>query len=222
VREVLIPPYPGISSATGLLTTDIKYDRLATQFAVQSDVSLEGLNADFDRLEAGIRGQLAADGIAPGGVVIERAVDCRYAGQGYELRIEVPDGPIGPAELEAVWRAMHERHRAEYGHAFADNPIELVNVRVTGVGATPRLTGLPLTGDRDLEHARIGEAPVGFRRNGSVEAMPTGFYRRSLLPVGERVAGPAVILQADSTTLLVPGSTGRLDEAGNLLISLEG
>jgi N-methylhydantoinase A/oxoprolinase/acetone carboxylase beta subunit len=63
---------------------------------------------------------------------------------------------------------------------------------------------------------------VSFRRNGGVEAMPTGFYQRSLLPVGERVAGPAVILQADSTTLLVPGSTGRLDEAGNLLISLEG
>lgn len=221
VRDVLIPPYPGISSAIGLLTTDIKYDRLATQFMVQGAVDRDRLNGDLERLERDVRDQLADDGIAPDDVRVERALDCRYVGQGYELRVPLPAGSLADADVEGIWAAVHERHRAEYGHAFPDNPIEIVNARVSGVGATPRLPELSVGGERDLEAALVTEQPVRFSIDGSVEELGTRFYDRARLPVSENVTGPSVILQTDTTTLLEPGSSAALDAAGNLIVTLE-
>jgi N-methylhydantoinase A/oxoprolinase/acetone carboxylase beta subunit len=218
VRDVLVPPYPGITSAIGLLTTDIRYDRLATQFARQGAIDFARLNGDLAALEAAIREQLAADGVAQDAMGVERSADCRYLGQGYELRLPLPDGELDDAALEALWSAMHERHRAEYGHAFEDSVVEIVNVRVTGTGAIPKVTALPVSGERTLEAARVATEEVVFRGG---ERLPTAFYERARLPLGEPVEGPAVILQADTTTLLTPGSRAELDDAGNLLITLE-
>jgi N-methylhydantoinase A/oxoprolinase/acetone carboxylase beta subunit len=219
VRDVLIPPYPGICAAIGLLVTDIRYDRLATQFMLQGQEDLTALGEDLDRLEREIRAQLEADGLAPGDMRIERSLDCRYVGQGYELSVPLPAGTVGPAEIAAAWAAMHERHRVEYGHAFEDNTIEIVNARVTGVGATPRLGRLPVQGPRSLEAALVGHEAVHFREQDGVGASRTAFYDRAALPVGDWIEGPAVILQPDTTTLLVPGSSARLDEAGNLRVT---
>ncbi len=220
VEDVLIPPYPGISAAIGLLVTDIRYDKLATQFMLQGREDLAGLGSDLDRLEREIRDQLRSDGVADADVRVERSLDCRYVGQGYELAIPLDGGQLDAAGIRRVWAAMHESHRTEYGHAFEDNTIEIVNARVTGVGATPRLAPFEVTGAGSLQGALVGREPVQFRdASGAVAPHETSFYERAALPVGERLQGPAVILQDDTTTLLVPGSTARLDEAGNLRIA---
>lgn len=221
VRDVLIPPYPGISSAIGLLTTDIKYDHLATEFMAQGAVDPERLNDDLERLEREVRDQLADDGIPPEEVRVERALDCRYVGQGYELRVPLPPGRLGEEEVEGIWGAVHERHRAEYGHAFPDNPIEIVNARASGVGATPRMPTIAVGGERDLDAALVAEHPVRFAHDGGVRELETRFYARERLPVESSVDGPAVILQTDTTTLLEPGSSAALDAAGNLIVTLE-
>jgi N-methylhydantoinase A len=221
VRDVLIPPYPGISAAIGLLTTDIKYDRLATEFMVKGDVDPARLNDDLERLEGEVREQLTRDGIPSDAVRVERAFDCRYVGQGYELRVPLPAGMLGAQEIDGVWAAVHERHRAEYGHAFPDNPIEIVNARVSGVGATPQMPPLAVSGERDLDAAMVGDRSVRFAVDGAVEALETRFYERARLPIDETVEGPAVILQTDTTTLLEPGSRAALDATGNLLVSIE-
>jgi N-methylhydantoinase A len=219
VRDVLIPPYPGISAAIGLLVTDIKYDGLATQFMLQGEVDLDALGGDLDRLEREIRDQLDRDGVRRADVRVERSLDCRYIGQGYELNLPLPPGPLGPAELDGTWAAMHERHRLEYGHAFPDNPIEIVNARVTGIGATPRIGGFPVRGERSLDAALVGSESVAFRNGTATIRHETAFYERARLPVDQPVDGPAVILQTDTTTLLAPGSRARLDEAGNLRVT---
>jgi N-methylhydantoinase A len=222
VADVLIPPYPGISAAIGLLTTDIKYDRLATEFMVTGAVDYSRLNEDLTRLEAEVTEQLARDGIPGDAVRVERAFDCRYVGQGYELRIPVSSGELGDRELEGVWSAVHERHRAEYGHAFPDNPIEIVNARVSGVGATPRMPPLTVSAEQDLEAAVVDERPVSFVLDGDVDTLRTRFYERTRLPTDTPIEGPAVILQTDTTTLLEPGSRASLDPASNLLLTIDG
>jgi N-methylhydantoinase A len=221
VGEVIIPAYPGINSAIGLLTTDLKYDAIATQFTLSTAPDLGRLNSDLERLEREVHSQLREDGIAEEDISILRGADCRYVGQGYELRVALPEGRIDEENIGEVWERMHDLHRSEYGHAFPDNPIELVNARVSGVGRTPKIAGVPLEGERRVEAARLKEQDVGFRVDGSLESFPTAFYERDRLPVEEPVEGPAIILQKDTTTVLPPDTRATLDESGNLIVELK-
>lgn len=221
VREIIIPAYPGINSAIGLLTTDLKYDAIATQFTLSTAPDLKRLNADIERLEGDVRAQLLSDGINEGEIEISRGVDLRYVGQGYELRVPLPEGEISEENVRSVWERMHEMHRQEYGHAFPDNPIEMVNLRVSGVGKTPKMRSVPLSGERSIEASRLKEGEVYFRHEGSLRPFRTTFYERERLPVGERIEGPAVILQNDTTTLLPPDASSVLEESGNLLVHLK-
>jgi N-methylhydantoinase A len=221
VREVIVPEYPGITSAIGLLTTDLRYDAIATEFMLSSQPHLERLNADIARLEAGLRAQLVADGFAPDQIRIERGADCRYVGQGYELRASLPAGVIDAEALQGVWQQFHDRHRSEYGHAFLDNPIEMVNLRVSGIGATPKIAPSTLGGERSLEAALVKHQPVFFEHRGNLQAHNTPFYQRDLLPLDHSLAGPAIVLQRDTTTVLPPSTRFWLEANGNLIVHLE-
>lgn len=220
IREVIVPPYPGINSAIGLLTTDLKYDAIATQFTLSTDPDLTRLNEDLERLEDEVRVQLRSDGIPDEDVVVERGADCRYVGQGYELRVALPEGRIDEDGARKIWDRMHGLHRSEYGHAFPENPIELVNVRITGIGRTPKIGSVPLSGERGLAEARLKEQEVYFWQDGSLKALPTTFYDRGRLPVGEAFEGPAIVMQPDTTTVLPPGTRSTLEENGNLLVEV--
>ena len=117
-REVIVPPYPGITSAMGLLTTDLKYDTIRTQFQVSGNVDLDRLNADIVAMEAQLRQQFEADRLQSASMSFVRDGDLRYVGQGYELKIPFPAGVIGKRELEDILQRFHETHEREYGHAF--------------------------------------------------------------------------------------------------------
>lgn len=222
IREVIVPPYPGITSAMGLLTTDVKYDATRTQFQVSTAVDLDRLNADLGAMEADLAARFEADRIAAAATRFERAGDLRYVGQGYELRVPLPAGALDAAAIAAVWEAFHARHAAEYGHAFRESPIELVNVKVTGIGAIDKLTALrPVTGG-SLAAAKVRTAPCVFRVEGALRSFETAFYDRRALPVGETFEGPAIVLQSDSTTVIPPGATAAVEPAGSILITLGG
>jgi N-methylhydantoinase A len=222
IPEVIVPVYPGITSALGLLTTDLKYDAIKTEFQVRGSVDLPGLNEDFHAMEAGLAGQFTADGLAPSEVSFTRWADLRYVGQGYELRVAMPAGAVAAAGLEGAWQRFHELHHAEYGQSFPSSPIEIVNIRVSGVGRMPRIGALRAPRGTSLAKARVKTGRCVFRVNGALTQLDTAFYRRDRLPVDEIIAGPAIILQADSTTLIPPGSSARADRAGNLLIAIGG
>ena len=222
IPEVIVPPYPGITSAVGLLTTELRYDAVRTQFQVSGSLDLDRLNGDLATSEAGIASQFEADGVAPADITFERSGDLRYVGQGYELRVPFPAGPIGAAEAEDLFRRFHEQHRVEYGHVFEASPIEIVNVRVAGVGRTPTIGASPVPGGQSLDAARIRTRRGTFRAgDGTLAEVETAFYLRDRLPVGETFSGPAVVLQRDSTTVVPPGSTALADPAGSLIITIE-
>ena len=222
IPEVVVPPYPGITSAVGLLTTELRYDAVRTQFQTSGELDLERLNGDLATVETGIASQFQADGVKQSDVAFERSGDLRYVGQGYELRVPFPAGEIGPGEAEELFGRFHEQHRAEYGHVFEDSRIEIVNVRVAGVGRTPTIGAPPTVRGESLEAARTRTGRGTFRTAGGALAdVQTSFYVRDRLPVGEPFPGPAVVLQRDSTTVIPPGSVAHADEAGNLIIRIE-
>jgi N-methylhydantoinase A len=218
VPEVIVPIYPGITSAMGLLSTDLKYDLIQNEFMLDVEADLDRLNRDFRRLDEEARAQLRSDGVPHEGVTLTHAADCRYVGQGYELRV-----PLPTQELDAeLWRRFqsdfHRLHEEEYGHAFAGNPIELVNIRVVASGSMPRMPRLPAPQAADLNGALLDSAQVHFPSGSGLRPVDTAFYERSRLPLGAKVHGPAVVVQADSTLVIPPAAQAEVLETGDILV----
>lgn len=222
IPECIIPPYPGITSAVGLLTTDVKYDATRTAFQVSTDFDLPRLNTAFMQMQNELHQQFSDDGIAQAAVTFTRFADVRYVGQGYELRVTVPEGPLDAAALDGITDRFHRQHELEYGHFFVDSPIEIVTIRLVGVGQAQRIHAASSSGSGSLQAALVKTQPSVFRVQNELRSLETAFYRREQLPVEEVVTGPAVILQTDSTTVVPPDCTFRLDPHGNLLIQIGG
>jgi N-methylhydantoinase A len=212
IPEVIVPPYPGITSAMGLLTSDLKYDQMRTVFMTEGAIDTERLDGQLASAADELRGRLRSDGVTDGEIDVAASLDCRYVGQGYELRIPLPDGRFDPDALAE----FHRLHEQEYGHAFRD-PIEIVNLRVTATGRRSRVERLPASGDGGVP--LLGEGESVFRRNGSLSASAARHYERALLPVGESVPGPAILFQRDTTTVVPPGWEACADASGSLILT---
>ncbi|MGB9649518.1 MAG: hydantoinase/oxoprolinase family protein, partial [Stellaceae bacterium] len=220
IPEVIVPAYPGITSAVGLLTTDLKYDAVRTEFQAGETVDLDRLDTDLAAMQHDLTRQLAADGVTADDVVFERAGDLRYVGQGYELRVPFPDGRLDQAALAQIFVRFAELHRAEYGHVFEASPIEIVNIRVTGIGSMPKIAAPRPASGASLAEALVKTTRCVFRHNGALEVLATPFYRRNLLPLEQPIAGPAIVLQTDSTTVVPPGTTLIAESGANLILTI--
>jgi N-methylhydantoinase A len=185
---------------------------MQTVFMVQGAVDSARLNDGLEELEGQLREWLRRDGVADEDIEVARMLDCRYAGQGYELRLVLENGRFSEADLDR-FHALHER---EYGHSFGD-PIEIVNARVSAVGRRPALAGVR-SGSGDLDRALVGEREGTFRVDGVLESLPTRFYDRQLLPVDEVLSGPAIVFHADTTTLVPPGWSFIAERSSNLIL----
>jgi len=217
VKRVLIPPFPGITSAMGLLTTDLQYDSLRTAFEVKGSVDRDRLTGLFDDMETELRALFAKDGVDAGKISLQRIGDLRYVGQGYELKVEFPDGPLTEEALETVWKAFHDQHRREYGHAFEQSPIEIVTIKVRGLGEVDKLSTLPQS-DATGTAEPVGTGRCVFRVNDALDTYETPYYRRDQLVPGQQLNGPAILLQQDSTTVVPPDWSFRADTYGNILM----
>ena len=134
---VVVPPYPGVTAALGLLVTDEVYEYVTTTYQRLSALNAEELEARFVELEEQALAQLEEDGIPEDRRVIQRVADCRYLGQGYELRVDVAGDVNGDGWAETVAARFHDAHEREYSRRFEDSDIEIPNVRVRGVGLIP-------------------------------------------------------------------------------------
>lgn len=218
VRQVLIPPYPGITSAIGLLTADLEYHALRTAFAVKGALDPAQLTRLFDAMAEELTAVFAKDELPRDKVRLLRSGDLRYVGQGYELKVDFPDGPLDQGALETVWSAFHAKHRDEYGHAFENSPIEIVTVRLRGIGTVERLRE-PLPAAAGEAPHQLGAGRCVFRVGEALEAFQTPYFERATLPLEAPYDGPAILLQTDSTTVVPPGWRYHADRAGNLHMS---
>jgi N-methylhydantoinase A len=202
---LLIPRSPGIFSATGLLTTDIKRDAAVTVMRRLDELDPAEMEATFHRLEESGRSELEREGLSGEAIEFARKVDLRYVGQSYELTIPAGDG---------MTDRFHVEHDRTYGFAAPAEPIEVVSLRLTSVGriAKPPARRLDSGGAVEPKERR----QVYYADSEGYVDCP--IYDRYSLPAGAAFDGPAVVEEFDSTVVVHPGFSVRVDAVGNLVI----
>ena len=198
-RASVVPPAPGVLSALGLLLAPARYEASRTVMAPAGDDHSEAWRA----LEEQARRELRAQGVS-GEVTVSRIADARYAGQSHELRIPVAAG----ADLSEL---LHHAHQQAYGYAMREEPVLVVTLRSVAVGK-------PVLGHPPSDWDQGEPAPQRFRDIRGLGR--TRVVSRAGLGPGDRVSGPALIEQADTTTVLAAGEVAVLDSAGNLVVHL--
>jgi N-methylhydantoinase A/oxoprolinase/acetone carboxylase beta subunit/N-methylhydantoinase B/oxoprolinase/acetone carboxylase alpha subunit len=218
IARVLVPPHPGIIAATGLLATDLQHEFVATERHALKSLDRARISSRFDGLAEQAVAQLDADAVPHGRRLIRRLADCRYAGQGYEVRTEVPPGAVDEAWVEELKERFHRAHEHEYGHRF-DAPIEIINIRVVAIGRVDELGAAEVErGDGDPTQAKTLEREVVFDVDGTAQRHLTPFYERERLQAGDRIDGPAIVEQYDTTTVIPPGLRAEIDAHGNIVV----
>ena len=139
VPEVVVPPIPGGFSALGLVATDLRRDWSHTFYGPIESIDLAALDRRLDEMERAAEAMLRDAGVPAGDRGIERAADCRYAKQAYELTVPLSGGAVTRDTLDALAREFHAQHLRTYGHENPDEPVQMVNVRVTATGRMPQV-----------------------------------------------------------------------------------
>jgi N-methylhydantoinase A len=201
MTRALIPNVPGVLSALGMVVAAPGRDLTRTVGRPLAQTEAAVIEAAFAALERRGGAELAGEGVAAGGLAVRRSLDLCYRGQSCTL--EVPwNGRCG--EAEARFHDLHERH---YGHRLA-HPVELVNVRVGLRAVAPQI---------ELPPPRVGAAPARpplatlFEQGESIPVWP-----RDRLGAGQRLSGPAIIVEPSATGLIERGWQARVDACGNL------
>ncbi|AEY01304.1 5-oxoprolinase [Oceanimonas sp. GK1] len=220
-KAVFVPPAPGITAAAGLLTTNLQYEATRSMLCdlnTITDDRLEQLQHNLALLETEIIQKLKDDGVEAENMVLTRLAECRYYGQGFELRASIPAGEVSREAVQAVIRDFHQAHEADYGYCFQDAVVELVTLRVIGNAESRKLDWPECeeAGPDDLARAFLYERTTVFDDG---QECVTPRYDRKALKAGQTVTGPALLVQRDSTSLVPPGWQARISRHGNLFIS---
>ncbi|WP_247730744.1 hydantoinase/oxoprolinase family protein [Halovivax limisalsi] len=218
IPEVLVPNSPGNFSAWGILTTDVKHDYVRTYVDPVAAVEPSTLADAFATLEAEGGDQLADEGIDPSDRRFVRAVDVRYVGQEHTLTVPVPTGELSGADLDAITERFDEAHQEQYMHSAPEEPKEFVSIRLTAFGSmtSPELPSVEAGEETPPEAAFVDERDVHFAETGFVE---TDIVDRDSLLAGNRLAGPAIVEEDTSTTVVPPWSSLTVDEYGHLRLA---
>jgi N-methylhydantoinase A len=223
LEGVLVPENPGNVSAFGLLTVDVRNDYVQTAVARHDDLDVAAVGKIYDDLTDSAAAALDREGFARADHSYQRSADLRYVGQAFEVRVPAPGGQVDEAFAENVADAFHDTHEQLYGYSFRGDPrqpVEWVNLRVSGVGpiARPVLRRRP-PGDGNASRAQTSVRPVCFDSKAGWVDTPV-YWRPDLAPA-DQLSGPAVIEEFGSTVPLHPGFLAQVDELGNILVRRE-
>ena len=214
IRQVLIPPAPGVFSALGLLFSDTEHEIVQTLMLRGADITAGTLQQAFAEIEDEATVHFAdAWGAA---VTVTRYADVRYAGQAYELSVHVPPGDVAVDRLVEAFVAEHIR---TYGHGSADDPIDIVSIRA--LARVERTAGRrydPLAAIRSLPPSESTRAAYFGAVAGTIE---TPVCNRAGL-IGCERRGPLLVDEIDSTCVVPPGCVARLDSHGNIEVEIDG
>jgi len=216
IPAVVVPPYPGITSALGCLLLDVRHDLFRTYLTTAEGASSAALEAEFAKLEDEARERLAVEGISGDRVQLRRLMDMRYVGQWRSLTVPVST-PLGE-NLDASLERFHAEHQREYSFSDQDQAVEIYGLRVVGLGLVDKPEFPKLENGGDLAAARTGEREVYFGEAGGFRE--TAIYDRAMLPAGATFDGPAIVEQMDSTVVIPPDWRAEVDDYGNIVLRL--
>jgi N-methylhydantoinase A len=216
IPVVIVPPIPGGFSALGLVASDVRRDYVKTFYADLGTANLEAMTRAFSAMETEAADMLTRAGVPAERWEIARAADCRYGRQAYELTVPVAAGVVTRETTAALGREFHDKHRTTYGHASPEEPVQLVNLRVTAVGKLADLDlWRPAGGTRERAEA-LPARDVYFAETGLVR---TDVVHRAALTDGSEGAGPLVVESADTTVVVPPGWRWRADDGGFIVMT---
>lgn len=218
IPKLIVPENPGVNCALGLLMADFRHDY--SQTFLRSLWSLEPIHliSEFQNLEQKAIKQLSSEGVSQKDILLLRSMDLRYLGQGYELELPIPSKDYIKNDLEYFCQEFSKLHKEKYGYSMPDNTVEIVNLRLTAIGALPKPTIKEETFvSQDPSGAFKGKRKI-FMEGNFIEAP---IYERKMLKCGNQIEAPAIIEQYDSTTVLFPGYIAFVDKYRNLIIELK-
>ena len=219
--RVIIPPGPANFSALGMLMVDVVHDFSQTLVTDLHAADLAAIRVAYALLAQQGTRALEQDGFSLADQRLVRSAELRYHGQEHTVNVTLPSHEITADDLSRLTTTFNESHRMQYGHSM-DDPIELVTLRVRAVGLLPR-PRLPkiASGTENVEAARKGERPV-YRPGLTQREHQVGYavYDRLKLHRADRIAGPAIIEEPTSTTILHTGDTMAVGEYGELVLTI--
>jgi N-methylhydantoinase A len=218
IPEVVVPLHPGLTSAMGLLQTDVRHLYLRSAVGLLSSYAVAEINAIFADLRRQATEDVSQEGLDLKALRLRQQLDLRYLHQGYNLTVEAPDGEVKEAHKQGIKSAFDALHRRTYGASAPEEEAELVTLRLVAEVPVPHLR-LPRIAPGPIADARMERRPLyDLTRGGFAEAW---VYDRTRLGAHDRIIGPAIVEQYDSTTVVLAGQSLTVDDFGNLLIAEE-
>ena len=217
--QVIIPPFCSVFSAFGAVTSDVRHDYVQTVALSQAEANAPALQSIFDQLETRARQRLAEEKIPDKQIELQRAADLRYEGQSYELTIPIAaKGALEEEDVKKVIEDFHEWHDHLYAYSEPGEPVEFINLRLTGIGNVPDVELSQRTAKKRSKPKPKSERPVYFPSHGF---LPSMIYERRDLANGQSWEGPCLVEETTSTTVIPPGWKATVDAYGNLIASRE-
>jgi len=215
VPKVLVPRFPGITSALGCVLANLRHDFVHTLWRPLREVDPAGADRVLAEQAAAGRTAIEAEAVPVSAVEVRHEADLLYQGQSHVFRIPVESPGFAAGRVAAT---LTSRYRARFEIELTEMTPVLAGLRTTVVGRRSELD-LTFFGNAAREGARPG--PRG-RRVVYFDGAPadTPVYGRDALAAGNRVAGPAILESADATVLLDPGAEGEVDPLGNLVVTV--
>lgn len=219
-KDVIVPVAPGITAAVGLLKTDLQYEHteaVIVELMKAGEAEFARINAAVAALRAQVQAELDGDGIPRDRQSVTVIAECRYHGQGFELRAAMPDGPVGAGNVKVIADSFHDRHQQDYGYSYRSAEVELITLRAIGSAAVRRIDipAIARTDGSSIDRALMFVRPTTFDDGRTLE---TPRYDRTKLLAGDRVPGPALLHQHNATTLVPPGYVAETLDYGNTRI----
>lgn len=220
-RDVVVPVAPGITAAVGLLKTDLQYEHTEAGILIldtATDADLARINGHVEKLCGQVHEELDADGIPRDAQDLKIIAECRYQGQGFELRADVPPEPLTQHNKRIIIDSFHDAHERDYGYAYRNAEVEMITLRVIGSASVRRIEipNVQPTDGSSIDRALVFVRPTTFDCGRTLD---TPRYDRTRLYAGDRVPGPAILVQHNATTLVPPGYVAETLDFGNTRIS---
>ncbi len=222
IARVIIPNAPGHFSAYGMLVGDLRRDYVRTRFARLVDAPAEEFAEIWRQME--IEGRAAVREASPfmGDLRIRHGADMRYVGQEHAVSVDLPGDVFARGDIETIKAKFDAVHQQRYGFSALAEGAEIVSLRlsVTGVMPKPPLEHIAVGDAAPPDAALVGHHPVFF--DPATGFQSTAVYRRAALRANNRIAGPALIEEHASTTVILPEDAAMIDEFGNIIIEVRG
>jgi N-methylhydantoinase A/oxoprolinase/acetone carboxylase beta subunit len=218
IAETMIPRGAGVASALGMLSSPFAFDFTRSYMSPLGSLDLVRLNAMLAEIQDQGVALLGVAGVEVGRMTVVRACDMRYRGQVHQITIPIPEGELGPNEIQEIGATYDAEYERLYRRRNAGYSVECISWHVRVQGPPPILKLPEITPAKSAGAARKGERPAYFGQRGS---MTCGVYDRALLPADLVIEGPAFIEERETTALVPPGWRAKIDRQQNLRITAQ-